>query len=377
MYYRVDYNIALLIAGALAAALSSRRLAALDPGRLARGYLGLVSVLVAIRAALFVATWGLGMQHAQLAGALVGDLGTVVFGAIYGWAIIAWTRGGFAGFLRAPETRFALGLPISAGFALSALGKTFGLDGMLTFFAQSGYTKSFLFFIIALEVICAIALLLPWRWVVVAAIGGLAVDMIGAITTHVHNGDPLDDSTGAIAALLRIAPLALLYVPRRWVAVGAAACAATAVAGAAMVRQPPAPPPPDDELAYFAGVWHCAGQFDRTGKPIEADLHGELAVPNRWLTLHHDDRAPASYHAVGAWFHDGSQWTASLVDSSGGVRRFRSDGWRGDELRWDRSDTADDRFTYRRLDAASFEVSYDRRVADAWQRVDTLTCHRD
>lgn len=380
MYYRVDYNVALLLAGAIAAALASRRVAAVSPRRLARGYLAIIAAIVAIRVVVFVVTSSLGVTLLPPpVGALIGDAGTVLTGAIYGLGIVELARSGGSELLRAPEVRFALCLTTGVSFAVAGVAKAFGMEFMLGFFAQSGYSKSFLFFIMAIEVLGGMALLLPWRWVVVAAIAGLTVDMVGAIATHVHNGDPLDDSTGAIMALLRLVPLALLYVPPRWVAVGAAACTALAIAGGAAARHPAAPhPASSEELAYFVGSWHCAGQFVQTGKPIEADLRGELAIEDRWLVLHHDDRPPGAYHALGAWFRDRTGWTASIADSAGGVRRFRSDGWHGNELIWERSDAAatSDRFVYRRLDDASFEVGYDTRAADAWRRVDLLTCHR-
>jgi hypothetical protein len=379
MFYRVDYNVALVLAGAIAAALASRRLAALAPERLARGYLALTAAIVALRVGLFVTLWSLGVHGVQPVAALVSDAGFALVGVIYGLAIISLVRGGFGDFLRAGQTRFALALSTAATFALAGIGKTFGLDDMLAFFAQSGYSKSFLFFILTIEVLGAMALLLPWRWVVVAAIAGLTVDMVGAIATHVHNGDPLDDSAGAVAALLRLAPLALLCVPRAWTMTGAAVCTAFALLGAVWLRHAPAPPPVrTDELAYFVGPWHCAGQFTRTGKPIEADLRGELAADDRWLILHHDDRPPGPFHAIGTWFHDRTGWIANLADSTGGVRRFRADGWHGNELTWDHTgtDVIDERFVYRRLDDASFEVAYDRHAADAWQRVDALTCRR-
>jgi hypothetical protein len=380
MYYRVDYNVALLVVGALIAVLASRRLAGLGGARLARGYLWITAVLVAVRVVLFVATAVLGI-HAVLptVSAVLGDAGAVLFGGgLYGVAIAALWRGELADFLRAAETRFALCLGLGVGFALAGIGKAFAMDAMLTFFAQSGYSKNFLYLIMTLEALVGVALVLPWRWVVLAAIAAITIDMVGAIATHVHNGDPLDDSTGAIMSLFRIAPLALMAMPRAWAAVGAAACAVFAFVGAAAMRTPPPPPPAGDDLAYFVGPWQCAGQFAKSGKPVEADVRGELVVGGRWLLLHHDDKPPGKYHALGTWFHDGAQWTATIIDSSGGVRRFRSDGWHGTELTWDHSDTAvsDERFVYHRLDDASFELAYDRLAADAWQRVDTVTCHR-
>jgi len=36
------------------------------------------------------------------------------------------------------------------------------------------------------------------------------VDMFGAVLTHIHNGDPLNDSTGAIGMLIRLAAVGVL-----------------------------------------------------------------------------------------------------------------------------------------------------------------------
>jgi hypothetical protein len=39
--------------------------------------------------------------------------------------------------------------------------------------------------------------------------------MFGAVLTHIHNGDPLNDSTGAIAMLLRLGVFAVLWERNR------------------------------------------------------------------------------------------------------------------------------------------------------------------
>ena len=69
---------------------------------------------------------------------------------------------------------------------------------MTTFFHQSGYSVGFLKCVITVEAFAALALLIPAT--VLPAILVLTVDMFGAIYTHMHNGDPLNDSTGAIIA---------------------------------------------------------------------------------------------------------------------------------------------------------------------------------
>ena len=80
---------------------------------------------------------------------------------------------------------------------------------MREFFAQSGYPDAFLRFIITVEVFGALAMLIPNA--VPAALAGLGIDMFGAVLTHIHNGDPLNDSTGAIAMLLRLGIFAVLW----------------------------------------------------------------------------------------------------------------------------------------------------------------------
>jgi hypothetical protein len=79
---------------------------------------------------------------------------------------------------------------------------------------------------------------------------GLAVDMFGAVLTHIHNGDPLNDSTGAISLLVRLLALGILWslcsradAPRRTarsailgVAAIAIACLAIAHIGGSAMR---------------------------------------------------------------------------------------------------------------------------------------------
>ena len=376
MLFRVDYTLALFVAGAIAAILASGRLAAGDAHRVARGYLAATGTVMAIRVAAFVATHGLRAGLPVWVSPLTGDLAHVLVGGLYGLAVVEW-RGGLAPVLRAPELRLALGLSIGVSFALAGVAKAFYLDMMVAFFAQSGYDRSFLYFVMTTEVLGGMALVLRWRWLTLAAIAGLAVDMFGAIYTHAHNGDPIDDSSAAIAMLLELAPLAAMYVGRRWVATGAALCAVAAVAGGALVRHAAPPAVPGDELDYVAGTWSCAGTFARTGAPIEAELRAERSLDGRWLVVHHDDRPPNRYHALAEWSHGDAGWVASMQDSSGGSRSFRSAGWQGGTLIWEgEAGAADQRFLYHRRDDATLEIGYDTRDPAGWQRVDTLTCRR-
>jgi len=381
MLQRVDVIVALVLAGAIAAIAASHWISRLDPLRAARGYLGATAIVVALRVAQFVATYAIGLQLSwvsDLVGAVTGVASLVLLGALYGIAVLNVRRGGFEALLRAPQIGFALCLSLALQFTLAGIGKLYFLDMMQTFFAQSGYSKTFLHFIITTEVLAGVALLLPWRWAVNAAIAGLAVDMAGAIWTHVHNGDPLDDSSGAIGTLLRLAPLAVLYLGRRWAVLGAAASAVLAIAGSAQLRTAaPVVPPVSDELDYFVGGWRCAGAF-ANGKPIESYLQADRALDGNWLVIHHDDQPPNRFHALFEWHRGPSGWVASVQDSFGGMRTFRSAGWNGPQLVWDRSDVpvSDQRFIYRRIDAGSFELRYATLAHDAWHDIDTLTCQR-
>jgi hypothetical protein len=75
--------------------------------------------------------------------------------------------------------------------------------------------------------------------------------MFGAVITHVHNGDPLNDSSGAIGMLIRLVAVAILFSLRPgerdvaqpplsralFVAIGAAVvCLCVALGGAVALR---------------------------------------------------------------------------------------------------------------------------------------------
>ncbi len=80
---------------------------------------------------------------------------------------------------------------------------------MTEFFTQSGYSVAFLKFIIIAEVFAAIGLLLPWA--ILPSLLGLSVDMFGAVLTHIHNGDPLNDSTDALGMLIHLVVIGVLW----------------------------------------------------------------------------------------------------------------------------------------------------------------------
>jgi uncharacterized membrane protein YphA (DoxX/SURF4 family) len=94
-------------------------------------------------------------------------------------------------------------------FVLAGIGKAFSMSSMTDFFTQSGYSVPFLKFIVIAEIFGGIGLLLPWG--ILPTLVGLTIDMFGAVLMHIHNGDPLNDSTGAIGMLIRLIALGILW----------------------------------------------------------------------------------------------------------------------------------------------------------------------
>lgn len=246
MIYRVDYILAVLLAGAIVGLLLSRWVTPISPSRLARWYFGAVAITLVLRAVFFVC--GLVLNDASfwtLAGGAVGDTGGLLFGALFG---LASRRADRRDFLLDPAIYSALCLSVAVVFAIAGIAKAFSIQGMTEFFTQSGYSASFLRIIITGEVLSALALLIPQTEIL--AVSALSVDMFGAIYTHIHNGDPLNDSTGAIGVLIRLLPIAVLWLLRRQsgkaasyirtsfltVAMGAVVCIIAAVAGSEIVR---------------------------------------------------------------------------------------------------------------------------------------------
>ncbi|MGH9886672.1 MAG: DoxX family protein [bacterium] len=375
MLYRVDYLLALLAAGAIAAALLSGRAANIAPQRLARGYLIAIAVTVAIRAALFIALFGAEISTLPVELFLVlGDLGIVLLGALYGIAIVAAVRGELAAVLRAPQLCAALCLSVGIGFALAGVGKIYSLDFMLDFFAQSHYTKSFLFVIIATEVLGGAMILLPWRPAVLAATAVLSVVMFGAIYTHWHNGEPLDYSRDAIGMLLRLAPIAVIFAGWRRAALGAVVCCAAAIAGSALVRIAPAT---SDDFDFFVGSWQCGSTPADRPAPVAADLHIDKQAGGHWLLLRLAEHPPGTRHLLAEWHRGPTGWIASVQDEGGGLGIYRSAGWQGAELTWDgqRLDGgAAQRFVYERLDPVRFAFRHDVQDTSGWHSLGTLTC---
>lgn len=250
MFYRVDYIIGCMFLGASIGALLSKRTLRFESHDIARVFYALTAFRAVLGAVAVICSLVFSKQHFwnRISSGL-GDFGNLIFGAIFGLALV---RSKPLELLRESAVYSALCLSVALAFVGAGLAKAFYLDGMITFFTHSGYSTALLRFIIGIEVFGGAALLLSWATLPV--IFGLTIDMIGAVYTHVHNGDPLNDSTGAIAMLIRIIAILALWalgknsvsrheIRRRLLGVGLgfACCFVAAVAGSAMLRRPAAP----------------------------------------------------------------------------------------------------------------------------------------
>lgn len=210
MFYRVDYMLAVLAIGFLAGLLFAGQTAGIPSSRLAKGYYIAVAILLGLRTVAFTGSM-LTVGHGwwATAGGLIGDILGLLFGALFGLAL---RRKDGREFLLDSKILAALCMGLAFTFALAGVGKAFSMTPMTEFFTQSGYSVPFLKFIVIAEIFGGLGLLLPWAFL--PALVGLTVDMFGAVLTHVHNGDPLNDSSGAIGMLIRMAAVAVLWATR-------------------------------------------------------------------------------------------------------------------------------------------------------------------
>jgi uncharacterized membrane protein YphA (DoxX/SURF4 family) len=235
MLARIEFLLALIVAGAAVAAALSRRLERIEPARLARGYLVAVAACMGLRIAAYVAANVFGVLAVRPASTGPYDLTNVLVGALYGLAAVHARRGGFIAFWREPELLLALRLAVGVAFILAGLVNVFIMNATgVDYFVEVGYTKTFHYFIMTAEVLGGAALLLPWRWLTLAVAAGLTIDMFGALYTQARSGDSLDPA--AFAMLFRLAPLVLLNVKGRWAAAGAIGCAVVAIVGATILH---------------------------------------------------------------------------------------------------------------------------------------------
>lgn len=235
----------LLVVGGAAAAALAPRLERIEPARLAHRYLVAVAAFMGVRVLAYVAANVFGTQAVRPLSTGPRDLTNLLMGAFYGLAVAHAWRGRLNAFFREPDVLLAVRLATGVAFVLAGLVNVFLPDMGVDFFVQAGYTKTFRLFIMTAEVLGGVALLLPWRWLTLAAATGLTIDMFGGIYTQVRVGEPLAALAPPLVMLLRLAPLValvLLRVKRRWIliGVGALACAIVAVVGGKLLyRQMP------------------------------------------------------------------------------------------------------------------------------------------
>jgi DoxX-like family len=202
-----------MFTGFLIGLLLSKLLKTKEVSQLARNYYVVIATLLVFRTAAFASSALMNQPNLwRYFGGSLGDLLGLLFGALFG---VAALRSDARAFLTDDSILWALRMVLAFTFSVAALGKAFSLAPMQQFFVQSGYSLTFLKFIIIAEVFGALGLLLPWA--VIPALIGLSVDMFGAVLTHIHNGDPLNDSTGAILLLVRLVAVGTLWalLPRR------------------------------------------------------------------------------------------------------------------------------------------------------------------
>jgi uncharacterized membrane protein YphA (DoxX/SURF4 family) len=253
LFYRVDYQLALLFAGLLTGLFCGRRVSHTGPAQVARVYHIAVVVLLVVRV---VALVGSIVQSNQPAWILIikvqSDMSAVLFGALFG---VALRRANRLELLREPAILSALCLAAGFGFMQSGYTSAVYMQIKSDFFIQCGYSVTFLKFIMTIEVLGGMALLVPWAVPLAAA--GLSVDMFGAIATHIHNGDPINDSTGAISQLIRLGAIAVIWALRptpqlparsmrkRFIAIAVVAllCVVSAAGGSHLMRRSSQPAP--------------------------------------------------------------------------------------------------------------------------------------
>ena len=211
MFYRVDYTMALLLGGFLIGLLFGRSTESITASSLGRRYYVTIATLLVLRTGLFICTMLMSPPSFLTAiGSIVGDISGLLFGVLFG---LAARRKDARELLTSPSILGTLCMALAFSFVLAGIGKAFAMAPMTDFFTQSGYSVTFLKFIVIAETLAGIGLLLPWA--VVPTLIGLTIDMFGAVLTHIHNGDPLNDSTGAIGALIRLFAIGVLWTLSR------------------------------------------------------------------------------------------------------------------------------------------------------------------
>ena len=121
MFYRVDYAVAVLLAGFLLGVLASRATERIASSRLARQYYFVVAVLLVVRTGAFVVTiLASGSPPANTLVGVIGDLSGVLFGAVFG---LATRRRDARSFLTDSSVLGAICMTEAFTFAIAGIGK--------------------------------------------------------------------------------------------------------------------------------------------------------------------------------------------------------------------------------------------------------------
>jgi uncharacterized membrane protein YphA (DoxX/SURF4 family) len=197
LLYTVQFTLAIMVAGFLLGCALRKPAVQLASSRLAHWYYRSVIVLLILGCPAAIANILFG-QHRLLTtvGVVSGITGSLLFGGIWG---ISVRRERPRELLAQAAILDALRMSVAFTFAIAGIGKAFNMTFMTEFLTQSGYSITFLNFIMIGEVMGAVAFLLPWSFLPTLA----AFSMFGAIATHVQNHDPINDSAGAIILLVR------------------------------------------------------------------------------------------------------------------------------------------------------------------------------
>jgi uncharacterized membrane protein YphA (DoxX/SURF4 family) len=111
-------------------------------------------------------------------------------------------------FVRSSHVLRGLCLVAALGYLAIEAGKLAHDAEMREFFTASGYPVAMMYAVMAAEILGAVGLLVPRTRVPAAA--GLSLLMLGAIGTHLKNGDPFSDSLDAARLLVLLSAIAAL-----------------------------------------------------------------------------------------------------------------------------------------------------------------------
>jgi len=102
---------------------------------------------------------------------IAGGFANICFGAV--WGITARQRS--LAVVQQRAVTEALRMAVAFTFAIAAVGKALSFAAMTDFFTRSGYSISFLKFIMIAEALGAVGILIPWAFI--PSLIGLTIDM--------------------------------------------------------------------------------------------------------------------------------------------------------------------------------------------------------